>query len=273
MNENKIIEMYNSGISSVKIAKIFNTNHVRIGNILKKNNIKIKTNKDYRNYTLNNKYFESIDSHEKAAILGFIFADGYNNQKAGRVRICIHKKDIDYLEKINREIQPDKTNAIKFTYSVGFRNKYKNDNKNIAYTVIYCKKISDDLAKIGCLQKKSLILELPNIKDEFFSSFLMGYFDGDGSIYFGQRPERKKREYRFDICCSHIFADQLIKKLESLIDIKLSSIRVGNITHVYSSNIQKIEKLLDWMYSKTNIYLNRKRIIYDEMKDYVKKFN
>lgn len=34
----------------------------------------------YKKYELNENYFNVIDSHEKAYILGFIYADGYNRE-------------------------------------------------------------------------------------------------------------------------------------------------------------------------------------------------
>ena len=44
------------------------------------------------------------------------------------------------------------------------------------------KKISKDLADKGIVPNKSLILQPPKISKEFYKPFILGYFDGDGSI-------------------------------------------------------------------------------------------
>ena len=44
------------------------------------------------------------------------------------------------------------------------------------------KKISNDLIDKGIIPNKSLILQPPSILPKFYKSFILGYFDGDGSI-------------------------------------------------------------------------------------------
>src|SRR5690606_2341049 len=44
-------------------------------------------------------------------------------------------------------------------------------------------KMGNDLIKHGCVPNKSLILKYPdNLDEEYFGSFLCGYFDGDGCL-------------------------------------------------------------------------------------------
>ena len=45
------------------------------------------------------------------------------------------------------------------------------------------KKLCLDLTKLGAVRNKSLILTFPKfITDELMSSFILGYFDGDGCV-------------------------------------------------------------------------------------------
>jgi len=37
---------------------------------------------------------------------------------------------------------------------------------------------------LGIVPKKSLILQPPKIDKQFYLPFILGYFDGDGSIYY-----------------------------------------------------------------------------------------
>lgn len=48
--------------------------------------------------------------------------------------------------------------------------------------VLNSKKISNDLIDKGIVPNKSLILNKPNINEEYYLPFILGYFDGDGSI-------------------------------------------------------------------------------------------
>lgn len=69
-------------------------------------------------------------------------------------------------------------------------NKISFREKQQAYRIsIYSKELSDDLTKLGCFQNKSLELKFPTNKqvpDKLIHHFMRGYFDGDGSICFGQ---------------------------------------------------------------------------------------
>ena len=55
-----------------------------------------------RKYTLNENYFEEIDSSNKSYILGFIYADGSINKKNNSLTICLSEKDKDVLKFIKK---------------------------------------------------------------------------------------------------------------------------------------------------------------------------
>lgn len=80
----KIIKMYNDGISMVKIAEQFNCSNKTIGRLLKKENIESRGN---RKIFFNEEIFNNIDNAEKAYWIGFITADGYVNEDRGFLSI------------------------------------------------------------------------------------------------------------------------------------------------------------------------------------------
>ena len=53
----------------------------------------------YKKYYFNENYFESINTYEKAYVLGFIYADGYNREDL--LELVQKKERVDILEKIN----------------------------------------------------------------------------------------------------------------------------------------------------------------------------
>jgi len=117
-------------------------------------------------------YFEEINTKSKAYWLGFLYADGYisNIRKNKIFGIKIGIKDENIVDKFIKEI--------------GINPMYKKivENKKQVRIQITCDKIANDLEKHGVVKKKSNILELPKLNNrELYLSFLLGYFDGDGT--------------------------------------------------------------------------------------------
>jgi len=124
-----------------------------------------------RIYKVNENYFEKIDTPEKAYVLGFFYADGYNNQKIGVLEFVQIKERLDILEQIREQLL---CNYNIKEYTSG------------KYTLNICsKKMSSDIANAGAVQNKSDLLEFPSeqiISKELIPHFIRGYFDGDGCI-------------------------------------------------------------------------------------------
>lgn len=169
-----IINMYNAGNGATTISRTINRSECFVKYNLKKLGFQIRKTSDglYRKYTLNEKYFDDIDSQEKAYWLGFLFADGYNNERRAEVKLCLNKDDSNHIELFKKAIgsnQPLKENAC-------------NKRDNTVQIVICNKHFSAQLAELGCFQDKSLHLRFPNIDKKYEQSFMLGYFDGDGCI-------------------------------------------------------------------------------------------
>lgn len=118
-------------------------------------------------------FFSKIDSHTKSYFLGLIAADGcvsLHKTPSGYkkdIRICLHKDDIDILQYFYDILNIKRRPLIEREYA----------NIQIRSEVMF-----DDLSKYGIIPNKTWDLHLKNIPFEFYSSFLLGYFDGDGSI-------------------------------------------------------------------------------------------
>lgn len=67
LSDSEIIDLYNSGLSSIKISKLAECSDSTIREHLKKNNIALKSNKEYRTtQKFNENYFHFIDTEDKA---------------------------------------------------------------------------------------------------------------------------------------------------------------------------------------------------------------
>lgn len=119
---------------------------------------------------IDDNYFNSIDSKEKAYILGWIGSDG--SISTSGFRISVHIKDKYMLNRINKVFNSSKVKTLLY---------------NMCFLTVSSKQIAKRLKEIFGLPegiiKKSDILKFPkDLPEEYFFDFLRGYFDGDGSI-------------------------------------------------------------------------------------------
>ena len=63
------------------------------------------------------------------------------------------------------------------------QNEGYSNNTPMCRLAFNSKKMAFDLIDKGVVQRKSLILEPPKIDEQYELPFILGYFDGDGSIY------------------------------------------------------------------------------------------
>jgi hypothetical protein len=116
-------------------------------------------------------YFHLINEQEKAYWLGFLAADGSVICKDGRYIIffALQEKDRHWLERYRDTVAPGAAIA-----------KYRD---GLYMVTISSKEMVEDLMRYGLLPNKTHSLAFPTtISDEYVASFILGYFDGDGSL-------------------------------------------------------------------------------------------
>lgn len=263
INEYKI----NTKISASFLAKKYSISISAMCCLLKRRGI-IPKNRPIRKYSVNENYFDKIDSEEKAYFLGFLYADGYVHEKRGCVTISLRYNDKEILVKLNKLISSNRPLA-KINY-----NKYKRGTKNQFRLNINSKKIAIKLKKIGCSQNKSFTLKFPNkeILNNFERAFIRGYFDGDGS--FGRYKEKLNNRTRasFSIMSTNKFNIKLKTIVESELGINTYIYKRKKkkyskyISSLKSSGDVNTIKFLDWIYKDSSIALRRKYMAYLELK-------
>ena len=92
----EIVSLYNSGKSSKDIGALKGRSRQYIDSVLKKENVTKRKRQHYVRFDVN--FFDVIDSEAKAYFLGLLFADGYNQESNGCVRLQLHKRDRPTLE-------------------------------------------------------------------------------------------------------------------------------------------------------------------------------
>lgn len=128
------------------------------------------------------------------------------------------------------------------------------------------KKISNDLIDKGVLPNKSLILQPPKISKEFYKPFILGYFDGDGSIsktsqYNNYSISIQGTKEMLTWICEILNWDAKLEKRNNNSDANSYYIRCGGTNKPYL--------ILNQLYNSCETHLNRKFNIYKTLETVV----
>lgn len=217
-------------------------------------------------YSINEHFFENIDSEEKAYILGLISSDGnindYTRDNHYRLRITLKSEDIDILEKTRRSMNFG-GNIVTRQLKSHIRNT---TNYYISELSISNKNLIMSLVELGITPNKTFTLQYPDIAPKLNQHFIRGFFDGDGSIYC--RKDRKNGVNIELVSASYNFLNQLKNVLENELDLSLNLYqknRGKNPVWVLKVSQSKARSILDYMYFNSTIHLDRKYEKYKEL--------
>lgn len=264
--EKEITFRYVNGEKSTNLAKEFKCHYVTILNIVKRNNEKVKNNSEAHSiYSVNQNYFEKIDTEPKAYFLGLMYADGCIHSTNPRMLISLQEEDKYILELFKEELE--------FNGYLYF--KPCENTKNQFTLEITSQKLKDNLINLGCIPKKSLILKFPNnfqVPNELLHHFIRGYFDGDGSVGITDRLINGKeyKEQFIQFIGSNNFIDGLSKELDFLTKFNTSSTNNENNKQIAIKSKLDFIRMYEFLYKDATIYLHRK---YNKFQDILKYLN
>lgn len=130
----------------------------------------------------NVRYFETVNVPIKAYLLGFITADGClqdNGTGSLGLTLTLHSKDSCILEKLRSEIGCEhQVRPIK-----GAMTHDRSKQKDHCRFQLFNRHLYSDLLAHGLTQRKSTTMPdiIRRLPFEYRKSFILGYFDGDGS--------------------------------------------------------------------------------------------
>ena len=207
----------------------------------------------HRKYPINEDFFDKIDTEEKAYFLGFLYADGCNQMaNYWATVISLDIIDIEILYHFSKLIYKDENTAKE---QVKISNR-EHEGKGIeARLSINSKHICQQMQKLGCVSRKTFILEYPNwMPENLHRHFIRGYFDGDGTI---------NRETEMVSGCKIVSTLQFLEGVKAISNIDCSMYKVDklngkNTYELYYSGNRNQWLFLHWIYSGATIYLQRK---------------
>lgn len=207
-----------------------------------------------RKYKVNKYFFDTLN--EKSSYwLGFLYADGYvrlKDGKSGELKLKLKNTDKNHIQKFLLDIESDA--PIK----CGIDNKSKFCSVSVNSTYMVKK-----LFTLGCVEKKTQKIRLPDIPTNFMGSFIRGYFDGDGSI---SKNKKRPNSFTVSMCSNKNFNEDVVKYLgygKIYEDTNFSVIKINKIGD--------IKKFRDFIYYEHQVLLGRKKEMFDQINDNFKR--
>lgn len=255
-----VVEKYlASGCNCSSLSQEFGVGWKAISGILKRRGIEVRQGTDAKlnQYSINDRYWEKIDTEEKAYFLGFMYADGCLNYLNNAISISLQARDIEILDKLNTALDSNRP-----IYLEKARRPNGQDMRILQYSN---KKMYQDLVNLGCTPRKSLTLQFPTreqVPEDLLRHFIRGYFDGDGCAYFGFN---KKGHAKF--VASLVSTEDFCRELDIFVkrEIGISSFTIRTFfkkdtpTRTWGASGGKNSRaFMAWLYKDAAIYLQRK---------------
>lgn len=248
-----IVNMYSKGVTVDDIVKKYRVSEQTIYGVLKLRDVRLLDYGEHSKiYTLNEHYFDVIDTDNKAYVLGLLYADGCNTETS--ITLSLKSCDKHILESINNELSSNR--PLKFLpYSQ--QNSNWSDQYRLTITNKY---MAMQLSKLGMVKNKSLILTFPEwIDDDLIPSFVRGYMDGDGSI--------ERNECRVNLISTEQFCVKVAEILNKKLGIHCGVYKCRKNSKTTTRMMQiagrnQVKKFLDYIYQDAELFLKRKYEIY-----------
>jgi hypothetical protein len=151
-------------------------------------------------------YFAQVDSPVKAYVLGWLASDGNVKTDGNVITLRIAAEDEAAIQLVRDELAP----LHKITYY-----KAPHGKKLMAAFAVTSRQMKQDLIQLGVTPNKSLTLQYPPILSWLDNSFLLGHFDGDGSLF------KSGRAWRWTIIsASPTFLPAVQDRIEGVVGIR-----------------------------------------------------
>jgi intein-encoded DNA endonuclease-like protein len=252
----RLKKLHQDGYSVSEISKILNIKYNTVNYRI--NNLQIAPRFDRPNVD----YFENINCEEKVYWLGFIYADGclFSNIHGYKLDIQLQIQDKHHLEKL----------ASIFESKVYERSRFNNmlqKQTDFCSFVLYSKKAYCDLLNCGIEENKSYIENdqiLTHIPIQFMNHFIRGFFDGDGHIGY---QDKSNGQGQFGFTGNKSLLSKIQNILIEIIGVSETNIheRQQNCCILQYGGNNNLMKIYNYMYNNSTIWLERKRIKFEEI--------
>lgn len=241
----EIIKKYSKGSSLNKLAREYRVNNTRIKSLLLDNSVQLKTQGGQRRLAIDEDFFESVDTEEKAYWVGFILADGCVRQdKTGRWQfsLTLQGADVGHLKKLRAALGSE--HAIIFS-------------RSDCIFSISSKKLCHDLINIGIIPNKTYTGKPALVPGSLKSHYFRGLIDGDGCISLNRAGMAYSLRLFGTYAILHDFSSFCGRKGKHIYKKKNQSGYEFRLT-----DKKVVLQTLEILYGDCSVYLDRKHAIY-----------
>lgn len=232
----QIIAAFHQSMECRDIPAYLNVSERCVARVLKEAGINTKRK---NRYTLNESYFDVIDSPIKAYLLGLMAADG-----------CVTNTNYVVFESIDKELTEMLKQQLKYSGEIRIiKPKCYAPHYRINFS---SKRLAQALYNYGIVAQRTFsgIYYFP--ESQYLSSYILGYFDGDGCAY----VNKGRSGGLVCIVGSFAFACELAKQ------IGMGFVQEHHLKKVYYWKIfsrKDIELFYNFIYQHPNLGLQRKK--------------
>lgn len=234
-----------------------------VSKILKRLGLKLtRKNCFVSKYDIDESFFEKIDTPEKAQILGMIFADGTMSKDNKNMSLRLNEDDVEYLQDINKILKTNRPLGYIKEHDMISPLNGKTYRAGGTYILdISRSKMYEDLKNLGvCCGKTYFNFGMPPVPTELVRYFLLGLYEGDGSITCTFSKTGNIASCNFSVVVSENLGNFLKLFLEGT---GVKGVHIYKRNTIYILSVMKIESLLrvgDLLYGgNTSLYMKRKK--------------
>ena len=204
-------------------------------------------------------------TQEMSYLLGYIIADGC-------ISVDKTRKNKPYSLNITSK---DKKHLYKLRSLLGSSHKISNKSGSTggAFQIqIRNQTIADDLIKLEVFPRRTYNLDPVKVPEKYFSDFVRGFFDGDGTVYLYRVNDTPQIKSGF-VCASRPFLEDINSRLCKILKIPIKNLHIAKarekrvVQYSVDFYVEDSEKLGALIYAgcaDPRLYLNRKKLIFDK---------
>ena len=233
----QIIDVFNSGMECRNIPNYMGVSNRSVARVLSEASVNTKRK---NRYTLDESYFDVINSTKKAYLLGLMAADG-----------CVTKTNYIAFESIDIELT--KILIDELQYSGEMRTIKPGIYKSHYRINFSSQRLAKALSKYGVVTGRMFTGDFyfPR-QSKYLAAYLLGYFDGDGCAY----VNKGRSGGLVCIVGAWEFSYELVRLLN------MGSVQEHQLKKVYYWRIysrEHIEAFYNFVYSDSSLGLQRKK--------------